>query len=188
MNNYQVLFSGEVSPQANRDIVRAKLACELDIDDRKAAQLFSGRTVVIKSQLSHRQAMELQERLASLGAICRVKDLTPKTRNNVADFRVDRSGKSDATLRDITAAHTECPRCGHMQLEAAHCTRCGVDIAAAVRQRQKEDLIIEKKIRELRAKQDGLLGRAGAAPGKALQGAASSTVKTRGIGWFRKSS
>ena len=71
MNNYQVLFSGEVSPQANKDIVRAKLACELNIDDRKAAQLFSGRTVVIKSQLSHRQAMELQEHLASLGAVCR---------------------------------------------------------------------------------------------------------------------
>jgi ribosomal protein L37E len=188
MNNYQVLFSGEVSPQANRDIVRAKLACELDIDDRKAAQLFSGRTVVIKSQLSHRQAIELQAHLASLGAVCRVKDLTPQHDNNVADFRVDRSGKSDATLRDITAAHTECPRCGHMQLEATHCTRCGVDIAAAVRQRQKEDLIIEKKIRELRAKQDGQMSRRGGAmPGRPNLGGASSTVKSRGS-WFRKSS
>ena len=188
MNNYQVLFSGEVSPQANQDIVRANLACELGIDDRKAAQLFSGRTVVIKSQLSHRQAIELQERLAGLGAVCRVKDLTPQN-NNQTDFRVerDRSGKSDATLRDITAAHTECPRCGHMQLEATHCTRCGVDIAAAVRQRQKEDLIIEKKIRELRAKQAGMPGRAGAAA-RAKSGAALRAAKSRGMGWFRKSS
>ncbi len=144
--------------------------------------------MVIKSQLSHRKALELQERLASLGAVCRVKDLAPQSNNNVADFRVDRSGKTDSTLRDITAAHTECPRCGHMQLEAAHCTRCGVDIAAAVRQRQKEDLIIEKKIRELRAKQADMMPGRRSGGARANPSAASPTLNSRGIGWFKKSS
>ena len=54
------------------------------------------------------------------------------------------------SLKDITAAHQECPRCGYMQLEASHCSRCGVDLVAAIKQKRKEDLIIEKKIRELR--------------------------------------
>ena len=54
-------------------------------------------------------------------------------------------------MKDITAAHQECPRCGHMQLDASHCARCGVDLAAAVKEKRKEDQIIEKKIRELRA-------------------------------------
>ena len=36
----------------------------------------------------------------------------------------------------------------------ALCSRCGVDIALATKQKRKEDLIIEKKIRELRAKRD----------------------------------
>ncbi len=151
MGSYQVLFSGEVSKQANEDAVRRNLARELGIDDRKARQLFTGRTVVIRSQLGHEEALELQHRLGEFGAICRVKDLTPKN-VNVADFRHDGGSKNEPehTLRDITAAHTECPRCGHMQLEASHCARCGVDIGALMRQKQKEDLIIQKKIRELR--------------------------------------
>jgi len=160
MGNYQVLFSGEVSQDASEDAVRENLARVLGIDDRKARQLFSGRTVVIKSQLKHEEALDLQHRLGECGAICRVKDLTPKN-TNVADFRVvNRAGDTeDGTLRDITAAHSECPRCGHMQLEASHCARCGVDIAAATRQKQKEDLIIEKRIRELRSQKSAVAGR-----------------------------
>ncbi len=94
----------------------------------------------------------MQTRLHELGAVCRVKNLSPKNAN-VADYRVGKSttGALEQTLRDITAAHRECPRCGHMQLEASHCARCGVDLAKATRQKQKEDLIIEKKIRELRS-------------------------------------
>jgi ribosomal protein L37E len=67
-------------------------------------------------------------------------------------------GHNDQTLKDITAAHVECPRCGHLQLESSHCTRCGIDIAAALVQKRKEDLLIQKKIRELHA------GRASGAP------------------------
>ena len=77
MGNYQVLFSGEVSQDASQDAVRDNLARELGIDERKIKQLFSGRTVVIKSQLKHQDALELQQLLGEFGAICRVKDLTP---------------------------------------------------------------------------------------------------------------
>ena len=153
MGDYQVLFSGEVTQQANPDAVRENLARELGIDERKARQLFSGRTVVLQSQLTQEAALQMQQRLSDLGALCRVKDLSPK-KANVADFRVGKSTPSpEQTLRDITAAHRECPRCGYMQLEASHCARCGVDLAKATRQKQKEDLIIEKKIRELRSQQ-----------------------------------
>jgi ribosomal protein L37E len=161
MGDYQVLFSGEVAQQANSDAVQVNLARELGIDERKAKQLFSGRTVVIQSQLTHEAALELQSRLGDLGAVCRVKDLSPKNAN-VADFRVGQNSNATAeqTLRDITAAHRECPRCGHMQLEASHCARCGVDLAKATRQKHKEDLIIEKKIRELRTQQSGGVAKA----------------------------
>jgi ribosomal protein L37E len=148
MGNYQVLFSGEVAEQASTEAVRNNLARELSIDERKARQLFSGRTVVIESHLSQQGATDLQARLGDLGAVCRIKDLAPK--DNAAGYKIDRH-VSDHTLRDITAAHAECPRCGHMQLESSHCARCGVDIAQAAKQRRKEDLLIEKKLRELRS-------------------------------------
>jgi len=153
MGDYQVLFSGDVSPGSSMDQVRASLARELGIDDRKARALFSGRTVVIKSQLSEDEARELQYRLGDLGAVCRIKSLAaPRS----LDAQIDKDtlrmeGQNDHTLKDITAAHVECPRCGHLQLEASHCARCGIDIAAAIIQKRKEDLLIEKKIRDLRA-------------------------------------
>lgn len=189
MGNYQVLFSGEVTEQANQDAVRDNLARVLGIDERKARQLFSGRTVVIKSQLRHEDALALQHRLGEFGAICRVKDLTPKNAN-VADFRVDHGSKQepDDTLRDITAAHSECPRCGHMQLEASHCARCGVDIAAATRQQHKEDLIIQKKIRALRSQKPVTVGRHGDDQ-ITFESGRDGEEKPRGVrSWFKKSS
>jgi ribosomal protein L37E len=150
MNHYQVLFSGEVAEGAREETVRTNLSRELGIDARKIGQLFSGRTVVIRSQLSQDDALAMQARFADLGALVRIKDLTPKSEKKL-DYRVDRGDRGgDHTLRDITAAHVECPRCGHLQLEASHCARCGIDIAAAIKAQRKEDLIIEKKIRELK--------------------------------------
>ena len=150
MNLYQVLFSGEVAEGAQEAKVRNNLSRELGIDERKIGQLFSGRTVVIRSQLSQEDALAMQAKFADLGALVRIKDLTPKTETKI-DYRVDRAERGgDHTLRDITAAHVECPRCGHLQLEASHCARCGIDIGAAIKAQRKEDLIIEKKIRELR--------------------------------------
>jgi ribosomal protein L37E len=150
MNHYQVLFSGEVAEGAQEATVRNNLSRELGIDERKIGQLFSGRTVVIRSQLSQEDALTIQARFADLGALVRIKDLTPKSEQKI-DYRVDRAERGgDHTLRDITAAHVECPRCGHLQLEASHCARCGIDIGAAIKAQRKEDLIIEKRIRELR--------------------------------------
>lgn len=192
MGNYQVLFSGDVSPNLNEDTVRANLARELGIDERKARQLFSGRTVVIKSQLSQQDALAVQARFARFGAICRVKDFSPKVEQVQYRDRVDRAERNnDRTLKDITAAHVECPRCGHLQLESSHCVRCGVDIAAAIKQQQKEDLIIEKKIRELRHK-DALAGeprpRGRPKPQVELDASLSPPRKRGVMDWLKKSS
>jgi hypothetical protein len=192
MGNYQVLFSGDVSPNLNEDTVRGNLARELGIDERKARQLFSGRTVVIKSQLSQEDALAVQARFAQFGAICRVKDFSPKVEQVQYRDRVDRAERNnDRTLKDITAAHVECPRCGHLQLEASHCVRCGVDIAAAIKQQQKEDLIIEKKIRELRHK-DALAGeprpRARPKPQVELRPPLEPSRKRGVMDWLKKSS
>ena len=151
MSSFQVLFSGEIVDGTNQDVVRGNLARELGIDERKARQLFSGRTVVIRSQLAEGDARAFQARLSELGAVVRVKDLTPREK----EPEYDRDKRSnDFTLKDITAAHVECPRCGFMQLETQYCGRCGVDIALAAKQKLKEDKIIEKKIRALRAKRE----------------------------------
>ena len=149
MSSYQVLFSGEVIEGALPAAVQENLARELGIDARKAAALFSGRTVVLKSQLAETDATAFQARLSDLGAVARIKSLAPPAKE-VAERLARREQANDYTLRDITAAHIECPRCGHLQLESSHCARCGVDLQLALKQKRKEDLIIEKKIQALR--------------------------------------
>ncbi|MGD8415457.1 MAG: hypothetical protein PVH91_00220 [Pseudomonadales bacterium] len=190
MNHYQVLFSGEVAEGARQETVQKNLAKELKIDERKASMLFSGRTVVIRSQLSQDQALSLQARFADLGALARIKDLTPKSETKL-DYRVDREERSaEHTLRDITAAHVECPRCGHLQLEASHCARCGIDIAAAINAKRKEDLIIEKKIRELKGRREPpIRGNVTRFRAPDHQGPGHDPSKPSKIkSWFRKSS
>ncbi len=175
MSSYNVLFSGEVVDGADVERVRVRVARELGIAEQKARQLFSGRTVVISSQLSYEEAESLVCRLADLGAICRTKDNAPKPANP-ARYKLDEQG-IDKTLRDLTAAHVECPRCGNLQLLAEHCTRCGVDIDAAMKQKRKEDAIIQKRIRELRARQQS-------AP---ITATPAAPVADRGLGgWLRK--
>jgi ribosomal protein L37E len=151
MGDYQVLFSGEISRGADVDVVRGRLTRELGIDERKARALFSGRTVVIRSQLEEGEALRLQHRLADLGAVCRIKSLSAARSPQIDKDALRMESHADRTLRDITAAHVQCPRCAHFQLETSHCARCGVDIATAMAQRRKEDLLIQKKIRELRS-------------------------------------
>lgn len=147
VDSYQVLFSGQLMDGATRAAVRAGLMRRLGVDERKADALFSGRTVVIRSDLSREAAERLQAELGALGAVVRIKDRAPP--EDKAHFKVD-DRRPDRTLKDITAAHVECARCGHLQLEAEYCARCGVDMVAARKQKRKEDLLIEKKIRELR--------------------------------------
>ena len=146
MGHFQVLFSGQVVEGAIEATVRHNLSRALALDERKVAQLFSGRTVVIRNELSREEAAGLQEELAAFGAVARIKDASPDEK---AKFKID--GKSrDQTLNEITAAHIECVRCGHLQLEAEYCARCGVDIATAQKLKRKEDLLIKKKIRGLK--------------------------------------
>lgn len=178
MGDFQVLFSGEIARDANMDAVRGRLARELGLDDRKARALFSGRTVVIKSQLMEGEARHLQQRLADLGAICRIKSLSAPKSPAIDKDALRMEGNNEQTLKDITAAHVECPRCGHLQLEASHCNQCGVDIAAAMVQKRKEDLLIEKKIRELRSGRGTPTG-ATAAAGERNQAAVAATASIR---------
>lgn len=149
MSNYQVLFNGVTVEGRNGEGVERAVAGELGIAHAKAKRLFNGRTVVLASQLSRDEALALQARLEKVGAVSRIKDMSPK-----AELPLDyERTKSDATLRDLTAAHVDCPRCGHMQLESSHCARCGVDIEALFRKRRKEELMMEKQLRDHRAAQ-----------------------------------
>ena len=189
MANYQVLFNGELVESASLDAVRDNLARELGLDDRKAKQLFSGRTVVIRSQLEQTEAQAWQDRFAELGAICRIKNLEPTGQPLGIRDGNESQGGLDKTLRDITAAHTECPRCGYMQLDASHCARCGVDLEDIARQKRKEDLLIEKKIQALREQREqrSQISTQGERPSAEVHDISESKSKKGVLSWLKRS-
>ena len=180
MGRFQVLFSGDVAEGAAESAVRQNLVRRLGLDERKVSQLFSGRTVVIRSDLTRDAADELQAELAGLGAIARIKDISPDEK---AKFKIDKH--VDQTLKDITAAHHECPRCGHLQLESEFCARCGIDIATAAKQKRKEDLLIEKKIKGLKVRPEARRGRrrrtTGARPTQPTESSRSNAARARPV-------
>lgn len=153
MHHFQVMFSGEIVEGAREAQVRLNLARKFGLDERKVGQLFSGRTVVIESGMSAEAASSLQKELSDLGAVARVKDLTPDGQREVKvdsrDYKAD-APHADYTLNDITAAHVECPRCGHMQLDAQACARCGIDIGSANQRKRQENQQIEREIHGLK--------------------------------------
>lgn len=178
MGQFQVLFSGEVVEGAQEAQVRINLSHRFGLDDRKVGQLFSGRTVVIESGLEMDRAYVLQKELIDLGAVVRVKDLTPEAERepkmDARDYKGDNDHHADYTLNDITAAHIECPRCGHLQLDTSACARCGIDMASASTQKREEDRRIERQIRQLHNDPSG--------PASGRRTASRSTRSTRRAG------
>lgn len=183
MSDYQVLFSGVVAESADVTRVERKLAATFGIELAKAKRLFNGRTVVLANALSRDEALELQITLQAIGAIARIKCLTQKIDaqpRNLADSR-------DGSSRDGVASHIDCPRCGHLQLEATHCSHCGVDLEALFRIRHQEERLMEYKRRGHRQAQQRRAAQAAdghgsgatpiAAQPKTVRGPASAAAK-----------
>ncbi len=145
MGNYQVLFNGETAPDKSAAHVQATFAHEMGLDARKIKQLFSGRTVVLRSHLEEHEALEWQSKLASWGAVTRVK--SAKAEKNESTYWDAEKTQHNQTLSELTAAHIECPRCGHMQLDASHCSRCGIDLEQALKAKRRADNLIAKRAR-----------------------------------------
>lgn len=145
MANFQILFNGETTPDKSAAHVQATFAHEMGIDARKIKQLFSGRTVVLRSHLSEHEAHAWQKRLAAWGAVTRIKALQ-ESKGEKTYWDAERT-QHNKVLNDLTAAHLECPRCGHMQLDASHCSRCGIDLEQAIKARRQQDNLLEKRAR-----------------------------------------
>lgn len=75
MSLYEVAFSGKLVADAQLDLVKANLAKIFQADEQRIAQLFSGRRIVIKSNLDAAGAEKYREILARAGAVLEVRAL-----------------------------------------------------------------------------------------------------------------
>ena len=75
---YDVIFRGEIAAGHTVEDVKEKLAALYKGDHAKSETMFGGKTVVIKRNLDHQKALEMQAMLkARSGAICELRPITP---------------------------------------------------------------------------------------------------------------
>jgi len=75
MSRYEIAFSGELVAGAQPELVQANLARLFQADAQRIAQLFSGRRIVIKSNLDAAAAVKYRATLERAGARVEVVDL-----------------------------------------------------------------------------------------------------------------
>ncbi|VXC89544.1 conserved hypothetical protein [Pseudomonas sp. 8Z] len=75
MSRYEIAFSGQLIPGAQSDAVKANLAKLFQADAQRIALLFSGRRIVIKSNLDAAGAEKYRATLQRAGALVEVVDM-----------------------------------------------------------------------------------------------------------------
>lgn len=157
MNQYKLVFSGDILPGHEADIVKARLAELLKVSSQGQARLFSGKPVVIKRGLDEAKADAYRRKLAAMGVGIRVMPdepdpiepapttgansqgsaddapgATPALSLNPAPAPTPGAAGADTDARAEAAAADEatmsCPSCGHVQPRRTLCQSCGVDM------------------------------------------------------------
>ncbi|WP_150911104.1 YjgN family protein [Marinobacter halotolerans] len=74
---YQIIFDGRPLPEFDIDAVKTGVQSLFQLSDTRAAHLFSGAPKILKSGLTHQQALDYQQRLASIGAFTELAATPP---------------------------------------------------------------------------------------------------------------
>lgn len=75
MNLYEIVFTGQLVPGAQRDRVEANLSKLFQADAQRIALLFSGRRLVLKNNLDEAAAEKYRATLERAGALAEVVDM-----------------------------------------------------------------------------------------------------------------
>ena len=78
MGRYEIAFSGKLMPGAQLELVQANLAKLFQADAQRIAMLFSGRRVVLKSNLDEAAAEKYRSTLERAGALVEVLSMEPE--------------------------------------------------------------------------------------------------------------
>jgi uncharacterized membrane protein YhaH (DUF805 family) len=123
---FKILFSGDLMPGAQLEVVQANLARLFKADPARIAALFSGKAVEIKRDLSEAQAEQYLKALQQAGAHARkAADLSASLSLQVTDDH-PAGEPTPSTPGQVTSM--TCPKCDHQQARAAECAACGIII------------------------------------------------------------
>ncbi len=87
---YQIVFSGEIQPDADLQTVKQKLAKVFNADDARLAYMFSGKPVVIKRRADEITMIKFRAAFQRAGAICKIVELADQTQTTVSATEPDK--------------------------------------------------------------------------------------------------
>lgn len=119
---YNLVFNGEIVESHSIEDVRATIAEMLRADSATIDRVFSGRPVIIKKGLDYRSAAKYALAFRKAGAICILESVRQDSVTQ-APPQSEKTGKEYAGDDQQTVT---CPKCGHVQLPACDCIRCGI--------------------------------------------------------------
>ena len=107
MSRFEVAFSGQIEPGANLEQVQANLAKLFQADAARIALLFSGRRIVLKSNLDEAGAEKYRSAMQRAGAVAELLDVTqevelapPPAPSTQASSTAGASGRLKVAPRD----------------------------------------------------------------------------------------
>ena len=121
---YQVVFRGQIAPNASLETVKANLAKLFKTDETKIDRLFAGREVVLKKGLGQEEGDRYRALLAKAGALC---DLVPAPGDMPSPPTVEQrpsagpreAGDTAATAPKASDAEKSAPRGPKLRQRAA---------------------------------------------------------------------
>ena len=119
--HYKIIFDARPIPENEVAEVKRKLSALLKLEGEKLARLFSGRPVVIRSDVDHQMGLKYRAAFERAGARCQLVEIHPESpESSVIDEGVQ---KTDGHKRII------CPHCHFEQDQSTECIRCGIVIS-----------------------------------------------------------
>ncbi|MDI9244287.1 YjgN family protein [Marinobacter sp. CHS3-4] len=104
--NYRVVFDGKPLPGFDTETVRSAVQSMFNLSDEKTDRLFSGKPKILKSGLTHEQAITYQERLARIGAETELASLEER---EPEPLTVKTSESEPPTAEPLTTEAPEAP-------------------------------------------------------------------------------
>ncbi|TVO69434.1 DUF805 domain-containing protein [Denitromonas ohlonensis] len=157
MTQYKLVFSGDILPGHDPEVVKAQLAAMLKVAPEQTPRLFSGKRVTLRKGLDTEKAQAYRRKLAAMGVGIRVEAdvpepvITPPSATTPAtdvstmapDTPPPPTRATPAALdlvptSDEPAGDMDCPECGHRQPRRTLCLNCGCDMPRVLAAREHQ--------------------------------------------------
>jgi hypothetical protein len=125
-----VEFCGEIIIGQNIEDVKKQLTVRFKADRQTIDQLFTGKPVILKSDMYYQTALDIQTAFAQIGAICRIR-ASNKSLSQEQAFK-------ENIFLPTNLEHIICPQCGFKQITSSSCAKCGIVVQKFAKKNQKD--------------------------------------------------